>query len=163
MQPPVLPRPDLEALGIKYRRIPVLAIGRDVFCDSRLILDVLERLFPNGGLRSPQSDHEAVRKLLEMWLVQGGLFARGVQIMPSSTPILQDPKFQRDREEFSGRSFDAKDIDAARPESLVYIRDAFSVMEAMLADGRDWILGTERLSLADIDGRMQQSQLAESH
>lgn len=42
-----LPRPDLaDRLGVKYRLIPVLAIGRDVYCDSSLIASVLERRFP---------------------------------------------------------------------------------------------------------------------
>ena len=40
-QPLVLPRKDLEALGITYRRIPVFAIGKDVYCDSSLIFDVI--------------------------------------------------------------------------------------------------------------------------
>lgn len=40
------PRPELVALGIPYRRVPVLAVGNDVYCDSALITDVLERRFP---------------------------------------------------------------------------------------------------------------------
>ena len=39
--PIVLPRNDLEALGIKYRRIPVLAVGKDVYCDSALMFDLI--------------------------------------------------------------------------------------------------------------------------
>ena len=43
----VLPRPELsDLLGVKYRRIPVLAIGNDVYCDTNLIATVLERRFP---------------------------------------------------------------------------------------------------------------------
>ena len=39
-----LPRPDLaDRLGVKYRLIPVLSIGKDVFCDSSLIASALER------------------------------------------------------------------------------------------------------------------------
>lgn len=33
-------------LGIPYRRIPILAIGNDVYCDTSLIAAVLERRFP---------------------------------------------------------------------------------------------------------------------
>lgn len=41
-----MPRPELsELLGISYRRIPVLAIGNDVYCDTSLIASVLERIF----------------------------------------------------------------------------------------------------------------------
>ena len=40
-QPPLIPRKDLEALGITYRRIPVLAVGKDIYCDSSLIIDLV--------------------------------------------------------------------------------------------------------------------------
>jgi hypothetical protein len=35
-------------LGIKYRRIPVLSVGRDVYCDTSLISTELERRFPES-------------------------------------------------------------------------------------------------------------------
>ena len=42
-----LPRPELsETLGITYRRIPILAIGRDVYADTSLIASTLERRYP---------------------------------------------------------------------------------------------------------------------
>ena len=46
-----LPRPDItDSLGINYRRIPILAIGNDVYCDTSLITPVLERQFsPQHG------------------------------------------------------------------------------------------------------------------
>jgi glutathione S-transferase len=44
--PQILPRPELsDLLGIAYRRIPILAIGNDVYCDSSLIASALERKF----------------------------------------------------------------------------------------------------------------------
>ncbi|KAG5646610.1 hypothetical protein DXG03_002914 [Asterophora parasitica] len=44
---PVLPRPEItDLLGITYRRIPILAIGNDVYCDTSLIASALERRFP---------------------------------------------------------------------------------------------------------------------
>jgi glutathione S-transferase len=44
------PRIDLmDRLGIRYRRIPVLAIGRDVYVDSSLIADALEKRFPESA------------------------------------------------------------------------------------------------------------------
>lgn len=61
----VLPRPDLEALGITYRRIPIMAIGRDVYCDSSLIIDVLEERFPDKAFAAPELVGYA--KGLEYW------------------------------------------------------------------------------------------------
>ena len=45
--PSTLPRPEISnLLGIAYRRIPLLAIGNDVYCDTSLISYALERRFP---------------------------------------------------------------------------------------------------------------------
>lgn len=40
----VLPRPILTELGITHRRIPLLAIGKDIFCDSSCAISALEKL-----------------------------------------------------------------------------------------------------------------------
>lgn len=42
--PSVLPKPDVVALTGGYRRTPLLQIGADIYCDTALIADVLERL-----------------------------------------------------------------------------------------------------------------------
>jgi hypothetical protein len=42
----------LEALGVYYRKIPILAIGRDNYLDSQFIIEKLEIFFPEGALRS---------------------------------------------------------------------------------------------------------------
>jgi hypothetical protein len=38
--PTLIPRKDLEAIGVYYRRVPILAVGKDLYCDSKLIIDV---------------------------------------------------------------------------------------------------------------------------
>src|SRR4029453_12489057 len=54
-QPSIMPKPDLLPLTGGYRRIPVLQIGADVYCDSQLIARVLETrhpaptIFPSGS------------------------------------------------------------------------------------------------------------------
>ena len=49
-QPAMMPKSDQVALTGGYRRAPVLQIGRDIYCDSRLIVRVLDRLKPNPAL-----------------------------------------------------------------------------------------------------------------
>ncbi|KAJ9645675.1 hypothetical protein H2199_002714 [Coniosporium tulheliwenetii] len=152
VQSPVLPRPDLEALNVSYRRIPVLSIGRDIYCDTRLILRKLEERFPDGRLGATSGEQKAMERLLERWTVDAGVFWRAASLLPSNLPILNDPKFTKDRESFTGRSWDKKDMDRARPESVVHIRDAFELLETtLLADGRDWVLKTEKPTLGDIE------------
>lgn len=153
IQPVYLPREDINALGVKYRRIPIMSIGRDIYCDTRLILHKLEEKFPSGALGAPQPDQKAIEKLLESWTIDGGIFVRAAQAIPTDMPLLNDPKFTKDREDYTGRSWDIKNIEAMRPEALTHIRDAFVFLETgLLADGRQWVLKTEKPSLADIEG-----------
>ncbi|KIX10002.1 uncharacterized protein Z518_01083 [Rhinocladiella mackenziei CBS 650.93] len=151
-QPPVMPRPDIHALGVKYRRIPVMAVGRDVYCDSRIILRKLEEFFPDGALGASSAEEKAIEKLLEIWAIESGVFARASQLIPTSMPLLNDPKFTQDREDFSGRSWSKEQIAANRPEALAAIRSGFKFLETtLLADGREWVLKTEKPTLADIE------------
>ncbi|WP_394835445.1 glutathione S-transferase family protein [Pendulispora rubella] len=48
--PTMLPKPDVVALTGGYRKTPVLQLGRDIYCDTRLIAHVLERLQPTPPL-----------------------------------------------------------------------------------------------------------------
>lgn len=42
------PRPALQALGVTYRRIPVLCIGNDLIFDTALAIVALEEAFPES-------------------------------------------------------------------------------------------------------------------
>lgn len=91
--------------------------------------------------------------MLEAWTVDGGVFMRASQLIPTNMPLLKDEKFTKDREQFSGRSWSTENIERMRPEALVEVRHAFELLETtLLADGREWILKTERPSLVDIEG-----------
>jgi hypothetical protein len=39
--PNLIPRKDLESIGIHYRRVPILAVGKSIYCDSKVIFDVV--------------------------------------------------------------------------------------------------------------------------
>lgn len=148
-----MPREDLDALGVKYRRIPILSIGRDIYCDTRLIIQKLEARFPVGALGASAPNQKAVEKLLENWTIDGGIFARAAQAIPPEMPLMKDSTFTKDREEYTGRSWSQENVRAARPEALVHLKEAFDFLErGFLADGRDWILKTDQPSLADING-----------
>ena len=83
------------------------------------------------------------------------------QAIPPELPLLNDPKFIKDREAYSGRSWSQESVKAMRPEALTHIRDAFESLEnGLLADGREWVLKTDKPALADIEG---QSLLVLSH
>ena len=48
--PPIMPKPDVVALTGGYRKTPFMQIGADIYCDSALIGDVLEKMQPNPTL-----------------------------------------------------------------------------------------------------------------
>ncbi|KAI7786879.1 glutathione S-transferase [Diaporthe eres] len=155
MQPPIMPRPDVAKLGIKYRRIPVMSIGRDVYLDTRLILQKLES-FPASAPRlgaAENTEQRATERLLEVLSVDGGVFAWAASLLPRELPIFKDPNFLKDRADFmGGRNMLAPKSPTAKPEALNDIRNVFELLETtLLADGRDWVLKTEGPSLADIE------------
>ncbi|KAK1754634.1 hypothetical protein QBC47DRAFT_222651 [Echria macrotheca] len=156
-QPPTLPRPDVRLLGLKHRRIPIVAIGGDVYLDTRLILRKLARLppSPSPAMQHPPSGTQAagIERLLSAWSTDGGLFSRAMQLLPGADlPLLKNKAFQRDRADFVGHSTNAAGAAALRPEAMAELRDAFALLEStFFADGRDWILGGQGPTTADIE------------
>lgn len=39
--PPLIPRKELEAIDIHYHRVPILAVGKDFYCDSKSIIELV--------------------------------------------------------------------------------------------------------------------------
>jgi glutathione S-transferase len=48
--PSIMPKPDVIALTGGYRKTPILQIGADIYCDTALIADVIERQAPRPTL-----------------------------------------------------------------------------------------------------------------
>jgi glutathione S-transferase len=63
--PRIMPKPDLVALTGGYRRTPVLQIGADIYCDTALVCDTLERHQPSPGLYQKGSSGEV--RILAQW------------------------------------------------------------------------------------------------
>lgn len=159
LQPNILPRPDLAALGIAYRRIPVMLIGRSAYLDTRLILAKLEELFPasdsHPAISSSTPEGKGIERLLEFWAIDAAVFHRIVQLIPTDSILLTDKRFIKDREGMSGRPWNMEAIDAMRPEAVEEAKSMVGVLEnTLLSDGRNWVLGTQGPSLADIEGAL---------
>ncbi|KAI0406054.1 glutathione S-transferase [Xylaria palmicola] len=174
IQPRIMPRPDLVLLGVSYRRIPVLSIGRDVYVDSRLIFRKLEALYPpsaaHPGISAAHAaagtpEQVALERLLGARATDPAFFRAFVQCMPAR--VFADPAFLRDRAAMNGIDLDqatagaspfaAEALDRARPEVLGFARRwVRELEEGLLADGRPWILDSNNgnnggPSLADIE------------
>src|SRR5712664_3014772 len=143
-QPSIMPKPDLVPLTGGYRRIPVLQIGADVYCDTQLIVRLLERLhpaptlYPGGSEGTCHAWNLWADRLLFLPLV-AAVFAETWQFLP--------PEFIADRTKMvPGRNFG--EMPKLGPPAREQVRALFAIVEAQLADGRPYLLGAEP-SLAD--------------
>ena len=147
-----LPREQLEELGIKYRRIPILAIGRDVYCDSKLIIDKLEQLYPENKLGSSEPFEQAIEYLIENWINDAGPFLRTASLIPPTSEVMNDPEWIKDRTEMTGNAFNKDVLASLRPDGLVHHRMYWPFLEEkLLGDGRKYVMG-DTPGLADVHG-----------
>jgi glutathione S-transferase len=63
--PAIMPKPDVVALTGGYRKTPFMQIGADIYCDSALICDVLEKIQPSPTLY-PEHQKGAAR-IIAQW------------------------------------------------------------------------------------------------
>src|SRR5436309_7827311 len=71
-QPSIMPKPDLTPLTGGYRRIPVLQIGADIYCDSARIVQALEMVKPEPSCTPAGSAGicEIIAHWADHWLFQ---------------------------------------------------------------------------------------------
>lgn len=149
----MLPRPDLKALNVEYRRIPILSIGKDIYLDSRHILSKLETIFPDGAIGAQTPEHRLIQRLLDRWTTEGSVFMLAAKLIPADTPAMRDPKFIEDRHSGGMKIPFGEERLRMRPEAIVAMRDCFEILETTIfTDGREWVFGGERPSLGDIEG-----------
>jgi glutathione S-transferase len=126
-QPVIMPKPELIALTGGYRRIPVLQIGSDIYCDSDLILDEIERRCPAPTLFGcGRTTAEAYRLLGDEKLfptIVGLLFSGDWDV---------DPAFIADRSALSGRSFDPEARKTQIPALTEALHRHLDLLEAQL-------------------------------
>ncbi len=138
--PNVMPKPDLMPLTGGYRKTPVMQIGADIYCDTQLIMLELERRLPTPSFLPKGREGEA--RAITMWLDRQ-IFSPAVGVVMSQVADRFGEEFKKDRSEFSGRSFDPERMRAALPMVRDQTYAQLSLAEAMLADGRKFVLGSE--------------------
>jgi glutathione S-transferase len=137
--PPVAPKPDLTPLTGGYRRTPVLQVGADIYCDTKLILRQLERrrpqptFYPAGGT--------AIGEAIAYW-AEHQLF-RPISLYVSGTNLdLLPDNLQADRSLMRGLPVpDAETVRRAARRNAPAVRIQIARVEEILSDGRDWMAG----------------------
>ncbi|KAF9263444.1 hypothetical protein L218DRAFT_958996 [Marasmius fiardii PR-910] len=153
----VLPRPEItELLGLNYRRIPILAIDNDIYCDTSLIIPALERRFrPSTGSYGtifPPKKHggSADTGLLKAFAKHYADFTL-FPLAPAFIAWDKIPKsFIEDRSSLRGHPIDVEGIIASRGKNLSTLSAQLALIDEQLKDGREWLFDTELPSLADV-------------
>lgn len=145
--PAVLPKPDLVVLTGGYRRAPVLQVGADIYCDTRLILRQLEAAAPQPTLY-PEG-LAATANAIAAW-AEGQLFGPLMLYAWGSNHDLMPPELFEDRARMRGLPTPGvAAVGKAAARSAPLVRLQLSMIEQMLADRRRWICG-DRFSVADL-------------
>lgn len=147
-----MPRPDVAKLGLQYRRIPILAIGNDVILESSLQLERLEQL-PLGADAVFQHakvtpDVKAVQFLVTA--LTKAFFRTAAMVLPLDGDFLQDKDWIADRAKLLNFDFAAAAA-VRQPSALVETAALLENIETLLADGRDWVLGSATVTPVDVE------------
>jgi glutathione S-transferase len=141
-QPTIMPKPELTPLTGGYRRIPVLQIGADVYCDTQVIMAEV-------AARAGADLAADLGWAVNIW-ADRPFFQATVPIIFGEIEVPR--AFIEDREKLSGRPFDVAAMKAAGGVMQHQWRAQAAWIDAALA-GRDYIAG-EKPGLADIAAYM---------
>ena len=144
--PMVMPKPDLTALTGGYRKTPVLQIGADVYCDTRLIAVTLEALYPAPTL-FPTGDR-GLSQMLSAWSDRS-FFEPGAALSMALNQRGLPKAVIDDRKAFFN-FMDFDDLEAQIPHLTTQFRAQIDLVEQQLGDGRRFLLG-DTAGLADIN------------
>jgi glutathione S-transferase len=144
IQPNVMPKPHLVPLTGGYRKIPVLQIGADVYCDSQVIARTLERLHPTPTIFP--SGSEGISFATSFW-ADRLLFMAAVPVLFGKIGPAVPEAFIEDRKKLMGGG-DFRAMMAAGPLFQDQLRAHAALLDAQLADGRAFLLG-DTFSWAD--------------
>ncbi len=142
-QPVMMPKPKLVPLTGGYRRIPVLQIGADVWCDTGIIVRKIDEMYPTptlypGGLTAAADtmNQWADRRLF--WAAAPVVFEKLAAVVPK--------EFIEDRSRMmQGANFG--DIMRTAPDARNQLRAFLEILDRQLAT-RPFLLG-DSFSLAD--------------
>ena len=140
--PVIMPKPNVIALTGGYRRTPIMQIGADIYCDTVLIADVLERIAPTPTLYP--NEMEGLARTLAQWadstlfwtMITHRFQPAGVQSALGGMTPEQIKAFTADRAAFRANVPRMPLADATGS-----LKEYFRRLEGMFNGGNAWLLG----------------------
>ena len=137
-EPVIMPKPELVALTGGYRKIPVMQIGADIYCDTQIIIRELERRFPKPSVLV--GGDKGLGWGMGLW-TDRSFFMAAVAVIFGNAPDAMGEDFKEDRSKLMGRPFDTDAMKAAAPLMAEQLRANFGCLEEQLADGSKFLMG----------------------
>jgi glutathione S-transferase len=142
--PVIMPKPNVIALTGGYRRTPIMQIGADIYCDTALIADVLERIAPTPTLYPKGT--EGLARTLAQWadstlfwtMITHRFQPAGVQSALAGLTPEQVQAFVADR-----AAFRSNVPRMPLPEATGSLKEYFRRLESMFDSGNAYLLGNE--------------------
>jgi glutathione S-transferase len=135
--PPVAPKPNLTALTGGYRHTPVLQIGADIYCDTRLIARELDRRHPMPALCPEHLRGFAFA--LEGWAERD--FFWPIARFVSGLNAELTPEMNADRAAMRGkRPPSVERLKTVARESFRQVQTQVPLVDNMLSDGRAFVI-----------------------
>ena len=140
--PAAPPRPLLAPLTGGYRRVPVLQVGADIYCDTNLIMPTLERLFPSPQSPSlyPAGCEGLARGLSFAW--DRAMWIPTIGVLSHFIGDMFPPEFVKDRQEgYLGIDISKAAMAPDLPVHLQQLHAQNAWLKCALADGRRFVFG----------------------
>jgi glutathione S-transferase len=136
--PMIMPKPDLMPLTGGYRKTPVLQIGADIYCDTRLIARELERRHPSPALFP--DGNAGLSLALSHWS-DTAFFEPGAGLSMAMAREVPEAVIADRKQFFNFMNFErlAQDV----PHMLTQLRGNAALLEQQLVDGREFLLGSQ--------------------
>ena len=126
--PVIMPKPDLMALTGGYRKTPVLQHGADIYCDTGIICQLIDRLYPQNSIYpQDQIAHlTAAAHWTDTFLFKASVAVAFQPKALAASDLFSDPAaaeaFMKDRAEFSKGSTElGMDLSVALPHWLQHM------------------------------------------
>jgi glutathione S-transferase len=149
VQPVIMPKPDLIPLTGGYRKIPVMQIGADIYCDTQIILRELERRYPTPSIFPVKN---GLAYAIGFWSDRL-FFMPSVGVVFGEIGHMVPEAFKQDRAKMSGSTFSTEAMAAAAPFAKDQWRAHADFVAETLEDGRDY-MGGAKPGAADIHAYM---------
>ncbi len=146
--PVIMPKPDVVALTGGYRKTPVMQVGADVYCDTALIAQLIDRAQPTPSLYPASAP---LAPLVAQWadstlfwtVIPYTMQPAGMATVFAGVPPEVLKAFAADRAPFTAGMKRQTLADATAS-----LHGYLAQLDAQLADGRAWLLGADA-SIAD--------------